>query len=388
MLSTKLMAAVGVLTLALSTSAAMCCPFCAAPEQTLTEQLGQSDAAVLVQWSSGTPADREKETVGETSYQIVEIMRQPGNELSKGATIKLDRYRPGKSGDLFLLMGSNTDGINWASPLEVSETSFNYLKQAPGKEVPSLKRLSYFLKFLEYSDPLIANDAYAEFAGAPYQEIAPLAEAVDPAKVRKWISNPQTVPTRLGFYGLLLGICGKEEDAEFLKQEILKPVEGYRLGIDGLMAGYLLLTRDEGVTVLEDSKLKDATIPFSETYAAMQALRFVWQYGEDRVPKQRLREAMRILLDRPEVADLVITDLARWEDWGVMDRLMEMYDSPSFNNSQTKRSIVRYLLVMSKKKDVGAEHASDVAAAKTNLAALKEKDPTTVKQAEKFFFLN
>ncbi len=33
---------------------------------------------------------------------------------------------------------------------------------------------------------------------------------------------------------------------------------------------------------------------------------------------------MRMLLDRPELADLVIADLARWEDWSVQDKLMAM----------------------------------------------------------------
>ena len=31
------------------------------------------------------------------------------------------------------------------------------------------------------------------------------------------------------------------------------------------------------------------------------------------------------MLDRPQLADLVIPDLARWEDWSVMDRLVELF---------------------------------------------------------------
>jgi hypothetical protein len=372
---------------------ALSCPFCAAPERTLTEQLGEAAAAVLVQWASGTPANREKETLGETNYRVVEVLRDGGEKIEKGSTIRLDRFRPGKSGDLFLLMGSKLDEIAWGSPMEVSETSYNYIKQAPGKEAPAVQRLAYFLKFLEYPDMLVANDAYSEFAGAPYADLVPLASKFNPEKVRSWIASPNTVPTRLGFYGLVLGLCGKAEDIEFLKSEILKPVEGYRLGVDGMMSGYLLLTGDDGVTLLEEKKLKDTSAPFSETYAAMQALRFMWQYGEDHVSKDRLREAMRVLLDRPEVADLVITDLTRWEDWGVMDRLMSMYDAPDFNNNQTRRAVVRYLLAMSKKKAkadddaaVSDKLAKNVAKAKANLDLLRKKDPDTVKHAEKFFF--
>jgi len=365
------------------------CPFCAAPERTLVEQLTQADAAVLVEWVSGTPANREKQTLGETNYRIVEIVRQPGSDLQQGKEIKLDRFRPGKSGDLFLLMGTRSDAIDWSSPLEVTETSYNYIKQAPGKEVSASKRLAYFLKFLEYPDPLISNDAYSEFAGAPYQDIAPLADQFSREKLREWLTNPQTVATRHGFYGLMLGLCGGPDDAEFLKGEILKDVKDYRLGVDGMMAGYLLLTGPDGVTVLEDAKLKNTSVTFAETYAAMQALRFVWTYAPEKFGKDRLQEAMRTLLDRPELADLVITDLARWGDWEVMDRLMEMYGAPSFDNNQTKRAIVRYLLSLSKPK-AGAdpELAKHADKAKSHLEALRARDPETVKQAEKFFFLN
>ncbi|MBX3443517.1 MAG: hypothetical protein KF774_14010 [Planctomyces sp.] len=379
--------------IAASAESVRACPFCAAPEQTLAEQLSQADAAVLAQWSAGTPADREKESFGETSYEVVEVLRQPSGELEKGEAVVLDRFRPGRPGDLFLLLGTKSSGaINWSSPMEVTETAYNYVRQAPGKEQPTVKRLSYFLKFLESPDELIARDAYSEFAGAPYQDIAPLADEFSAEKLRGWITNPQTTPTRLGFYGLMLGLCGQAEDAEFLKGEVLKPVDGYRLGIDGMMAGYLLLTGDEGVAVLEEAKLRDTTVPFSETYAAMQALRFMWQYAGDRIPKPRLRSAMRSLLERPEVADLVITDLGRWEDWEVMERLKTMYDAPEFSNSQTKRAIVRYMLLLSKKKPTSEDAAPDLAAtigrAKSFVEELRERDPATVKQAERFFFLN
>lgn len=379
-LAAGLMTAVGI---------TQACPFCAAPERTLVEQLTQADASVLVEWVSGTPADREKQTLGDTSYRVVEVVRQPAADLAPGKEIKLDRFRPGKAGDLFLLMGTKGDAIDWSSPLEVSETSFNYIKQAPGKEVPTSKRLSYYLKFLEYPDPLISNDAYSEFAGAPYQDIAPLADQFSREKLREWLKNPQTVATRLGFYGLMLGLCGGTDDAEFLKEEILKDVKDYRLGVDGMMAGYLLITGPDGVTVLEDAKLKNTAVTFAETYAAMQALRFIWTYAPEKVGKVRLREAMRTLLDRPELADLVITDLARWGDWEVMDRLLEMYGAPSFDNNQTKRAIVRYLLSMSKlKPGDDPAIAENVQKAKAHLEALRAKDPETVKQAEKFFFLN
>ncbi|HVJ69853.1 MAG TPA: hypothetical protein VM510_17880 [Caulifigura sp.] len=372
---------------ALAISAAVACPFCDAPEPSLAEQLSQADAAVLVQWKSAEQANTEKQTFGSTTFAVVNIVRQPGTDYEKGSTIKLDRYRPGKPGDLFLLLGTKVDGIEWGSPLEVTETSFNYITQSPGREVPAAKRLPFFLKYLEHPDELISKDAFSEFAAAPYSDIAPLADQFSAAQVKEWIAKKETNQTRIGFYGMMLGLCGTKSDAEFLKSEINRPTETYRLGLDGLMAGYVLLLGDDGIGLLEE-KLGQNTKQFSDTYAAMQTLRFMWQYASNRVSKDRLRLAMRMLIDRPEFADLAIKDLARWEDWDVMPKLMEVYESPSHGSSQTKRAVALFLITLSKKKapDGDQAMAKHIEAAKAHLEDLKSRDPKIVKDAEKYFF--
>ncbi len=287
------------------------CPFCSAPSLTLSEQLAQSDAAVLVQWKSGDPGDREQGDIGSTTYEIVEVVRGAEPRPAKGDDVTLPRYRPGKAGDLFLLLGTQGTSLEWSSPLEITETSFRYIQQAPAPEVPLTERLEYFVRFLEFPDPLVANDAYAEFANAPYADIVPLADKLTPSQLREWVADEETAPTRLGLYGLLLGLCGTSDDAAVMQKQILTPSEEFRLGIDGVMAGYLLIKGEEGLDVIDREKLQNKEIPFSETYAAMQALRFMWTDGQERIDPERLRQSMRILLDRPELADLVIADLAR-----------------------------------------------------------------------------
>ena len=188
----------------------------------------------------------------------------------------------------------------------------------------------------------------------------------------------------------MTGLCGKEEDADYLKSRLLEPVEGFRLGIDGMMGGYLLLAGEKGLQVLEDAKLRNKTVPFSETYATMQALRFMWTYGDEHISKDRLRQSMRIILDRPELADLVIVDLGRWQDWSVSDRLMELYGAAGYDIPSTKRAIVRFYLTAeaSKPKDATESLPPHVVTAQKHLKTLRETDPDTVKAAEEFFFLN
>ncbi|MDA1165644.1 MAG: hypothetical protein O3B13_21315 [Planctomycetota bacterium] len=419
-----------VLMTTVAASAARCCPFCSAPSLTMAEQLAQADAAVLVQWVGGTKATDK--SAGETVYEIRQIVRNHKGELKIEDRVTLPRYRESKVGDLFLLVGSKGASIEWGSPLEVTETSFNYVAQAPSPEVPVSKRLVYYVRFLEYPDQMIANDAYGEFANAPYADITQLSDKLPREKIRGWITNPQTPATRMGLYGLLIGLCGTEEDAGVLEAKILEKTDDFRLGIDGLMSGYLLLRGEKGLSVLDNEKLKNRDVPFSETYAAMQALRFMERYSEGRIEKARLRESMRILLERPELADLVIADLARWKDWGIQDRLMDIYVSSitnvpvtdenqaevtelkakasklvdgkfavtldektaeAFSVPSIKRAIVRYMLVSSKDLPDDATSGEDsvipeyVSKGRSYVEILRELDPKTVSQAERFFFL-
>ena len=378
---------------------ALACPFCSAPSLTLSQQVAESDAVVLVKWVSGTkPVQSESGAVSterqpaSTVFEVVQIVKAPSGALKEGEKITLPLYTAARPGDLFVLMGTRGTGIEWTTPLEVSKDGFKYIAGAPAPDLPAEKRLSYFLKYLEHPDQLVANDAYGEFANAPYEDIVKLKDEMPREKIRQWVVSPDTNVARLGLYGLFIGLCGTEDDAKLIEKKITEPTQDFRLGIDGIMSGYLVLTGEKGLDLIEGAKLspgKDQKVPFSETYAAMQALRFMWTYGEDRIEKERLRQSMRLLLERPELADLVIADLARWQDWSVQDRLMELYGKDGYDIPSIKRAIVRYFLVASKEdqKDQEGNEPKHVAQAKKHLEALRERDPKTVKEAERFFFI-
>lgn len=382
------------------------CPFCSAPSLTFSEQVAQADAVLLVKWGGGEQA-KNNISLGTTEFDILDVTRQPeGGKYEKGGKVQLPRYRPGKVGDEFMLFGTKVDNaIEWAAPLEVSKTAYEYIRSSP-KPSPTggAERLKYFLKYMEIEDKMIADDAYGEFANASYADVAKLSPELPREKIKGWLFSKDTSPGRAGLYGMMLGLCGTSDDAKALEEKILEPSDDFRLGIDGVMGGYLLLTKDEGLKVLEDEKLKNKKAPFSETYAAMQAVRFMWQYGDNRISADRLRESMRLLLDRPELADLVIADLSRMKDWSVQDRLMELYDEET-NIPSVKRAIVRYMLTSTKdvdRKSTSASGEGEGSAAAGDgtasvelpahvlkgqkcLAELEQKDPKTVNEAKRFF---
>ena len=374
---------------AFSINSLLACPFCSAPSLTLTEQLNASQAAVLVQWAGGEQANRDENFAGTTDYEILDIVQDDSAALKRGTKITLDRYRASQKGNLFLLLGTVTDSrIEWSSPLEVSETSFNYMKQAPSRDANPTARLAYFMKFLEYPDKLVADDAYAEFANAQYKDIVALRPIMPRENLRKWLADPQTIPTRLGLYGMMLGLCGQPEDAEFLKEFIVRESDEFRLGLDGIIGGYLTLAGENGLDVIDQTKLANRDVTFSETFSAMQALRFMWTYGDDRISKPRLRQSMRILLGRPNLADLVIVDLARWQDWTVVEQLIDIYESEDYDVPAIKRAVVRFMLIAEKEESSAVEGQlpDHVTKAKAYLAHLRETDPKTVKAAERYFF--
>ena len=143
----------------------------------------------------------------------------------------------------------------------------------------------------------------------------------------------------------------------------------------------------------EGDKVK---VPFSEIYAAMQAVRFMWTYGGDRIPQERLKQSLRLLLDRPDMADVVITDLSRWRDWAAMDRVAALYDAEGYDVPAIDRAIVKYLLEAERdlpespgkagadEDEAAPEH---VTKAREHLAKIAEADPQVVERAKRLLYL-
>jgi hypothetical protein len=102
------------------------------------------------------------------------------------------------------------------------------------------------------------------------------------------------------------------------------------------------------------------------------ALRFHGQ-ETDVIPRERIVKSLHYMLDRPELADLVIVDLARWEDWSVMDRLVDLFKKADDKSSWVRVPVVRYLMACPKPK------------AKKHLEELEKVDESAVKRAKTFF---
>ncbi len=129
--------------------------------------------------------------------------------------------------------------------------------------------------------------------------------------------------------------------------------------------------------LIEDKFLKNqnSADSYSDTYAAIMALRFHGQ-EETIIPRPRLLEALHYVLDDPQLADLVIADLARWKDWGAMDRLVELFKNSTDNNDWVRVPVINYL------------QACPLPEAKERLAELAKIDPDSFRKATTLFAIS
>jgi hypothetical protein len=355
---------------------------------TLTGQRDAADACVLVKCISAESRDMLRGIAGQTTFEIIDIARGALDVVQIGARISIRkdfRIQPGK---FFLLAKSRGAGAEWSDPMTFSRVAFDYVKQAPPESETPDQRLRYFVRHLEHADPEIATDAFREFALARFCDLGAFAPHLPRDRLRQWLQDPNCVQTRIGTYGIMLGLCGNADDAEFLREWILRPSDAFRIGLDGLMSGYLLLAGNAGLDVLAESKLSPKDALFSEAFAAMGALRFLWKYAPGRLSPGASRQAMRLVLARPDLADIAVNDLAYFEDWSVLDRLMELYDKEEYDDGSTKRAIARFCMyaVKSAPAATDAETPPHVLQAKQFLAQLRIRDPNVMRQAEQFFF--
>ncbi len=365
-----------------------------------SDQIQSCEHLVLAKCIAGEKT--EDQDGGTSTFQIVEIGFSHGDRFQLGQLIKMRGKIPAPSDANYALMGRDDRTEGWYSPLKVSADAWTYLSSMP---LPTIdpeahaKRPSWFLKYLEHPDPAVSADAFAEFSAVPWDFILPLKDKFPREKILAALANPGTPATRIAFYGLMAGHCARPEDADILEKKVVILDGDYRLGIEGVMVGYLLVRGEDGLKVLVDTKMRsrvaknaegtDLPLPFRESYAAMQALRFMWTYEPDHLPKQRLRQSMQFLLDRPVMADLVITELARWKDWSVQDRLMSMSTDEAFAIPAIQRAILRYLYVCSQEKTELDEDGiltptGDAVKAEANLRILNERDPKTFERAMRY----
>jgi hypothetical protein len=352
------------------------CSLCGNPQTTATlrEQL---NGAKLVVFGTVEKSRLNPGGTGSSDLQVDFVLK---NDPILGDRRKLEvpRYVPaeGANKPRYLVFCDVVEGkLDVFLGIQAkSKTIVDYLKGAAALDPTDRpKALEYFFRYLDSEDPDVAQDAYLEFAKANDQEVGKAAAKLAPAKFRKLIEDPQTPAQRIGLYGFLLGACGGDAEATFLRGLLDRPNERTAGATDGILAGYIHLRPREGWD-LTQTMLKDAKRPFSERLAVLHTLSFFhgWRGEESR---RELIAALGLMLDQGDIADVPIENLRRWAWWDLTGEVLAQYGKKTHDAPIMKQAIVRYALSCPKPE------------AARFLAERRKRDPDLVKDVEELLQL-
>ncbi len=179
MLRSALVMLLGLLISSLSgpVMAAVLCPFCDAPTLVMAEQIQMCDHLLLGRYLGGVKSTEV--TAGSSRFEVLEIAFSKGAKFQKGQVLEIPQYVAAAEGATFTLMGPEERLEDWHAPAEATAAAWQYLSKMPlptTDVAQQSQRLEYFIPFFESSDMTISNDAFAEFAAAPYAVIKPLKD--------------------------------------------------------------------------------------------------------------------------------------------------------------------------------------------------------------------
>ncbi|MEM8678213.1 MAG: hypothetical protein AAGF97_02555 [Planctomycetota bacterium] len=347
------------------------CPFCAAVAPTFTNRFEDMEVVVfgrLLEFADYTQIDPATGEMMASKFSIEQVLKNSSDQALSGR-IDAPLYEDGVVGDLYYLTAVTGPGLLWDTPLAVTDRVPAYVQQI--LPLSQQERLAVCLQHLEDDDKVIQQDAYAEFARAPYDLVMGLRDRLDRQQLRAWIADENVAPGHRMLYFTLLGICGTQEDANYLKRLIQSEREEDRVGLDALIACYLTLTGEPGLPLIEERFLGNRDAEYKEVFSAIQALRFHGNQAEQ-IPKSALLPRLRPVLKRPDLASLVLPDLARWEDWSIIEAVQQLFLDADPEAFQLRVPALNYL------------QACPLPEAAAAIDYLREQQPRAVEQAEAY----
>lgn len=357
---------------------AFSCPFCSMQGQTLTGEVSQATLVLFGTLSNADGQATKEYPDGKTTLTIESIIKK-SPALTNEKELILPRYLndAGKYKYLvFIDVFKNKLDPYRGVAVKTDSDMPAYLKGAVEiKDQKADKRLEFFFKYLDNGDQEVNMDAYKEFANADYKDYAELAKRLSPDKIAAWLKDPKTPSYRFGLYASMLGHCGREEHAKLLRSLVDDPKTRVASGVEGILAGYILLKPKEGWQYVR-SIMSDPSADFSLRHAALKTVRFFWEYRSDLIDHKELADGITPLLEMKDISDLAIEDIRKWQYWAMTDKILALQSSPVFNVNVVKRSILRYCLM-----------AKDSEAARKFVEVWRGKDAQTVTDAEELLKL-
>jgi hypothetical protein len=344
------LAGCAILFVLLALPPALPCSICGSigDQKTFRQDAGDSKLILFGTLDKSTP---NAGGMGSTEFTLTKAIKSDA-VLGDKKTLEIPRYIP---------IDKNKEHPRYLLFVDVFKGKLDFFRGVPVQSADAVdyiqglvkidpsdrsKLLLHCFKFLEHPDKEIAYDAYLELAKATDQEIGQIAGKLSPDKLRTWLKDPKIPQERLGLYSFLLGGCGKEVDATFLRTLLDKPTEQTTPAYDGILDGYIQLRPKEGWE-LAQTVLRNDKQPFQIRFAVVRTLRFFHNWKPDE-SEANILTCLRLVLAQGDLADLAIADLIRWKKWDLTNEVLSLFDKKTHEAPIVRRSIVRYALLCPK----------------------------------------
>jgi hypothetical protein len=327
---------------------ALACSFC--PGSTQRNTLGKEfeQAALVVYGRIANPRlDSQPGALpgtGTTDLYIDKVLKDHPQLAGKKALV-LPRYVPvldAKSPPRYLMFFDvYKDKLDVTLGRNATPELVAYLEGALPYRKDRVAALRYYAKFLDHADPMVAEDAFLEFARSDDRDIGAVVKELAPALFRRLLAQPKLEPERLSLFAFLLGGCGTDEDARYLRKLIDEGGDTAR-ALDGIVAGYINLRPKEGWQLAYE-RLADPKQHFTVRFGVLRALRFYhgWKPKETHA---HVLHGLGLLLPDGDLADMAIEDLRQWKTWDLTKDVLAQFGKKSHAAPITHRAIIRYAL--------------------------------------------
>lgn len=320
-------------------------PFVAGEPESLSTRISGSRAAVIVRPTDATDPG--------SGWTVVAVLHDETRAVSVGQTLQ-PRPAPPAGSEMALLL-SNRDRT--VVSIAMSDAAAAYVQSLPAEDAAGEKRLRHALRHLDHDEPLVADDAFAMLSSFSVADFDRHRRLLPRDRLVELLEDDKTPNDRIALTGYLLGLCGEAEDAKRLRRRLLT-CEGFATGADGVAAGYLLLTGEEGLADLETHVLMTDHTPPLVAGAVLEAIRYLRSQPNGPFSSERLRQAACCGLVRHDVADLAVGHLAaakEWEALGEVAALLEATDPNTDRGRAGQVAAVRFLLECRRDADASPE---------------------------------
>ena len=122
--------------------------------------------------------------------------------------------------------------------------------------------------------------------------------------------------------------------------------------------------------------INDQESEFLVKHAGLKALRFFWEYRPDVLTRKQILDGMAALMANPDIADMPMDDLRKWQAWEMIDAVLSYASKESHNSLPiNRRAILKFALAASWANPKNPQAAEFVAKA-------RKDDPERVKLLE------